>query len=173
MHRQIGKSMCSRWIAIKSRISGDPSYSYEILVRLNLAENPEGNFGKLMGNGEEGHNVVLTPANAVVEYGDAFADGVCFVPLASLQSVEAIVPTVAQAVGLAFYEGSEPREQLVDYLCKRNLLIVMDGFERLLHGSRPAQWPTRESADRLSAVASKLSAVASKLSAVASNQCDL
>jgi predicted ATPase len=54
--------------------------------------------------------------------------------------VEAIVPTVAQAIGFPFVpaEGSaqaEPQPQLVDYLRHKDLLLIMDNFEHLLEGA--------------------------------------
>jgi predicted ATPase/predicted Ser/Thr protein kinase len=63
---------------------------------------------------------------------DQFERGVCFVPLAPLGSGEAIAPTVAQALGFSFREEGEPRGQLIDYLRRKSLLLVMDGFEQLL-----------------------------------------
>jgi predicted ATPase/class 3 adenylate cyclase len=65
---------------------------------------------------------------------DRFEHGVFFVSLAPLQSVEAMVPTVAEALGFSFYEGGEPRQQLLDYLQQKAKLIVLDNFEHLLDG---------------------------------------
>ena len=45
-----------------------------------------------------------------------FADGVYWVSLAALRSIDAIVPTIAKALDLSFYGGREPRQQLLDYL---------------------------------------------------------
>jgi hypothetical protein len=70
-----------------------------------------------------------------------FEHGVYFCPLAPLRSAEGIVPAVAQALGFSFYEGSEPRQQLLDYLRQRSLLLVMDNFEHLL--ARPERHPER------------------------------
>jgi predicted ATPase/DNA-binding SARP family transcriptional activator len=63
-----------------------------------------------------------------------YSDGVFFVALASLQSVEAIVPTVAQAIGFTFYSGVESKEQLLNYLRSKNVLLVLDNFEHLVEG---------------------------------------
>jgi predicted ATPase/predicted Ser/Thr protein kinase len=63
-----------------------------------------------------------------------FEHGVYFASLAPLQSVEAIVPTVAEALGFSFYEGGEPRQQLLDYLRQKATLLLMDNFEHLLDG---------------------------------------
>ncbi|NIV20815.1 MAG: hypothetical protein GWN54_09520, partial [Gammaproteobacteria bacterium] len=60
---------------------------------------------------------------------NSFEHGVYFVRLAPLESVEAIVPTVAGALSFSFYEGGEPRQQLLDYLREKNKLLIMDNFE--------------------------------------------
>lgn len=65
---------------------------------------------------------------------DGFAHGVFFVPLAPLQSADAIVPTVAQTLGFPFYEGGEPRQQLLDYLREKRMLLLLDNYEHLLAG---------------------------------------
>jgi predicted ATPase/DNA-binding SARP family transcriptional activator len=67
-----------------------------------------------------------------------FEHGVFFVPLASLPAAEGVVPAVAEALGFSFRateEGSEratPRQQLLDYLQSKQLLLVMDNYEHLL-----------------------------------------
>jgi predicted ATPase len=65
---------------------------------------------------------------------DNFERGVFFVSLAPLRSADAIVPTVASAIGFSFYAGDEPRQQLLDYLRQKNMLLIMDNFEHLLDG---------------------------------------
>src|SRR4029453_7313995 len=42
-----------------------------------------------------------------------------------------LVPTIAQAVGLTFYGGSELQDQLLDYLRDKSLLLLLDNFEHL------------------------------------------
>jgi DNA-binding SARP family transcriptional activator/predicted ATPase len=64
-----------------------------------------------------------------------FEDGAFFVSLAPLRSVESIVPTVARAVGFSFYGAEvEARQQLLDYLRGKRMLLVLDNFEHLLGG---------------------------------------
>jgi predicted ATPase/DNA-binding SARP family transcriptional activator len=65
---------------------------------------------------------------------DHFEHGVYFVSLAPLQSVDAIVPTVADALGFSFYGRGEPRQQLLDYVRQKSILLIMDNFEHLLDG---------------------------------------
>jgi predicted ATPase len=66
---------------------------------------------------------------------DRFAHGACFIPLAPLQSVEAIVPTIAKALNFSFYEGGTPRQQLLDYLRQKSMLLLFDNYEHLLTGA--------------------------------------
>jgi predicted ATPase len=63
-----------------------------------------------------------------------FRDGVWFVPLAPLQSAEAMLPALANALDFCFYRQEErPRQQLIDYLREKQLLLVLDNFEHLIH----------------------------------------
>jgi predicted ATPase/predicted Ser/Thr protein kinase len=61
--------------------------------------------------------------------------GVYHVPLAPLQSAQAIVPAVADATGFSFYGEENPRQQLLGYLCEKDMLLVMDNFEHVLEGA--------------------------------------
>jgi DNA-binding SARP family transcriptional activator/predicted ATPase len=77
-----------------------------------------------------------------------FPDGVYFVPLAPLNDVDQIVPSIAKALNIPLessqstetiersaQSGRTQREQLVDYLREKQLLIVLDNFEHLLDGA--------------------------------------
>ena len=61
-----------------------------------------------------------------------FRDGVFFVPLAALRSVEGIVPAIATTLGFAFHQEGQPRQQLLDYLRGKEMLIFLDNFEQLV-----------------------------------------
>ena len=45
------------------------------------------------------------------------------------------MPTIAQAIGLSFSGGAEPKEQLLGYLRRKNVLFVLDNYEHLLQGA--------------------------------------
>jgi predicted ATPase len=66
---------------------------------------------------------------------DNYLHGVFFVPLASLELVDSIVPAVAQALGFRFYGDLEPRQQLLDYFRDKHMLLVLDNFEHLISPS--------------------------------------
>jgi predicted ATPase/DNA-binding SARP family transcriptional activator len=63
------------------------------------------------------------------------ADGVFFVPLAQLESAEGITPTVANALGFTFGSGHDPRQQLLDHLRQKQMMLILDNFEHLLEGA--------------------------------------
>jgi predicted ATPase/DNA-binding XRE family transcriptional regulator len=65
----------------------------------------------------------------------SFPGGVYYVPLASLNSPEFILPAIAEALGLSFSGASDPQEQLINQLSARAgqaLLLVLDNLEHLL-----------------------------------------
>jgi predicted ATPase len=61
-----------------------------------------------------------------------FPQGVYFIPLAPLTSAEMIVPAIAQGAGFSFYAQGDPKEQLLNYLRTKQLLLVLDNFEHLI-----------------------------------------
>lgn len=61
--------------------------------------------------------------------------GVQVVYLQALTSPEFIITTIAETLGLHFYPGSEPHQQLLDYLSQSSMLLVLDNFEHLLDGA--------------------------------------
>ena len=58
-----------------------------------------------------------------------------FVPLQPLTSPDFIVSAIADALGLQFYGGTPPKQQLLDYLRDKSWLLVLDNFEHLLDGA--------------------------------------
>ena len=67
----------------------------------------------------------------------AFADGVCFVPLAAVLQHAYTVPSIADALGVRF-TASETRsqlEQLTEFLAPHHLLLILDILEQLQAGS--------------------------------------
>lgn len=61
-----------------------------------------------------------------------FEDGIYFVPLASVAAPDLLVTAVAGNLGLIFHESETPRQQLLNYLHPKKLLLVLDNFEHLL-----------------------------------------
>ncbi len=63
-----------------------------------------------------------------------FADGVCWVSLASLTASEYLLDTIARALGCSLEAADDPRKQLLSWLADKRLLLVLDNFEHLMAG---------------------------------------
>lgn len=61
-----------------------------------------------------------------------FTDGVCFVALAPLTTAEAVMTTIAQALGVTLAPKQEPKVQVIHFLQNKRLLLLLDNFEHLL-----------------------------------------
>lgn len=61
-----------------------------------------------------------------------FRHGTYFVPLAAVSSTSSVVFAIAEAIGVSFYGNVSPKQQLLDYLRKKEMLLVLDNLEHLL-----------------------------------------
>src|SRR5690606_16963957 len=66
---------------------------------------------------------------------DQFADGVCFVPLQLLCAADQIATAIVDVLPLQLSGGLDPKQQLLNYLGDKQLLVIMDNFEHLLDGT--------------------------------------
>ncbi|MBD3369251.1 tetratricopeptide repeat protein [Candidatus Fermentibacteria bacterium] len=64
------------------------------------------------------------------EFGEDFADGVKWVNLSGISSMDRLVAAIAHASGLRFYEGQDHVGQLLAYLSGMDCIVVLDGVER-------------------------------------------
>jgi predicted ATPase/DNA-binding CsgD family transcriptional regulator len=104
------------------------------LERINqLLADPACRLLSLVGPGGCGKTRLAQKAGAM-QLKD-FTNGVYFVSLAPLEESESILPTIASAIGFKYYSGKdEPRQQLLNYLREKNMLLILDNFEHLLDG---------------------------------------
>jgi predicted ATPase len=109
----------------------------ELTELARLLANPDVRLLTILGAGGMGKTRLALEAGTA-QLGN-FQHGVYFVSLAPLDSPEAMVPAVAEALGFSFYEGGEPGQQLLDYLREKSKLLVMDNFEHLLSGPEPTR----------------------------------
>ncbi|HEX9596957.1 MAG TPA: tetratricopeptide repeat protein, partial [Anaerolineales bacterium] len=63
---------------------------------------------------------------------DAFPDGVYLVSLAPVGEVVYVVSAIAEVLRFQFFGDLEPKQQLLNYLGPKKLLLVVDNFEHLL-----------------------------------------
>src|SRR6266852_3633233 len=61
-----------------------------------------------------------------------FADGVCFVPLASISDPELVIPYSVQALGLKEAPDHLLLDLLKAYLQNRHLLLLLDNFQQVV-----------------------------------------
>ncbi|MCA9839178.1 MAG: AAA family ATPase, partial [Trueperaceae bacterium] len=66
---------------------------------------------------------------------EAFKDGVYFAPLDALNHASQIALSMLTQFGLTQQGNTEPLEQLVTFIAKKHILLVLDNFEHLIQGS--------------------------------------
>jgi len=99
-----------------------------------LIANPAHHLVTLVGPGGTGKTRLSIQAASEIE--NTFSDGVFFASLAPVQSSDAVLPTMAKVLNFSFYQEEEtPREQLLNYLREKKLLLILDNFEHLLGAS--------------------------------------
>lgn len=102
----------------------------EIGEVLRLLGSPECRLLTLVGPGGMGKTrLALQSATQMI---NSFSDGVYFVPLASIESSDLLAPAVAASVNLALHGPLDTKEQLLNYLRGKDMLIILDNFEQLL-----------------------------------------
>lgn len=66
---------------------------------------------------------------------DEFKDGVCFVALAAVNDPMLVVDALLRALGLASNPKADPLMMLKEFVCEKELLLVLDNFEQVVDAS--------------------------------------
>jgi len=91
---------------------------------------PEQRLVSLVGLGGVGKSRLgLQAARQSLEL---FQDGVYFVPLVAVNSVEGLLSGIASSLNFGLSGPLEPKQQLFNHLHNKKLLLVLDNFEQLL-----------------------------------------
>lgn len=61
-----------------------------------------------------------------------YEHGVFLVPLEPVSAPDHVVGTAADALGFQFYSAKDPKQQLLDYLREKQMLLLFDNFEHLM-----------------------------------------
>lgn len=68
--------------------------------------------------------------------GAIFAHGIFFIPLTPINSLGGLISAIAKAVDFNFFSDISPRQQLLDHLREKAMLLMLDNFEHLLFPSQ-------------------------------------
>ncbi|MBN2147495.1 MAG: diguanylate cyclase [Anaerolineales bacterium] len=75
---------------------------------------------------------VATEVASASGAGIGFPQGVHFVPLAAITAVDMLESAIADAIGFQFYGREGARQQLLNFLREKRMLLLMDNFEHLM-----------------------------------------
>lgn len=102
------------------------------LAQLNqLLQKSDSRLITILGPGGMGKtHLALEVANRQVRN---FQHGACFVSLTAIDTCSELLSALAGALNFTFYRGPSPEEQLQHFLHRKNMLLVLDNFEHLIH----------------------------------------
>jgi predicted ATPase/DNA-binding SARP family transcriptional activator len=112
-----------------------------------LLENPVCRLITIVGPGGIGKTRLALAAAA--DQAEAFMHGAAFVPLQATSSAAFLVPAILSALDIRLQGQRDPRDQLLNYLRGKELLLVLDNIEQLL---TPDQTENDGTAELLSAI---------------------
>ncbi|MCI0712538.1 MAG: protein kinase [Chloroflexi bacterium] len=79
---------------------------------------------------------------------EKFSNGVFFVELTALTDIANIASTIADAISYQLQvDGREPRQQILDYLASKHMLLLIDNWEHLVEGAAIASEILQAAAD--------------------------
>jgi predicted ATPase/DNA-binding CsgD family transcriptional regulator len=102
----------------------------ELQAARGLLLRPEVRLVTLTGTGGIGKtHLALALGNELLE---TFAQGSCFISLATTYDSELVIPTITHALGLSEREDRSPMGLLKTFLRDKQLLLLLDNFEQVL-----------------------------------------
>lgn len=108
-------------------------------IRHRLTEQIDCRLLTLVGVGGIGKTrLAIQAAQVLIDELDGlncFRNGIYFVPLQSIERSADIASAIADVVGIRLQSETPLRKQLLDYLCTKEMLLLLDNFEHLLDGT--------------------------------------
>lgn len=102
----------------------------EFHTALERLQDPYCQLVTLIGPGGSGKTRLALQAAETLA--DQFPDGVCFVPLVSVETQEGLAAAIAEAAGFTFFGPQPPEAQVMRFLREKTLLLVLDNFEQIV-----------------------------------------
>jgi len=102
----------------------------EVAAVCTLLRRPEVRLVTLTGTGGVGKTRLAF--QVATDLMDDFANGVCFIPLASIGDPELVVPTIARTLELKEIGQQSLPDLLKAYLQDKHLLLLLDNFEQVV-----------------------------------------
>jgi predicted ATPase/DNA-binding winged helix-turn-helix (wHTH) protein len=105
----------------------------EIAEIIYLLHRPDKCLITLTGAGGSGKTKLAQAIASKIQ--SEFADGVFFIELAAVNQAELVAGAISQVLKVKESSGQSLFETLKDFLCNREILLVLDNFEQLLSAS--------------------------------------
>ncbi len=99
----------------------------------HLLDDPACRLLTLVGPGGSGKTRLAVQVAAQKQ--EEFPDSIYFVPLAPISSTVHLIPAITSTLGLQFDAHEAPKQQLLNNLREKRLLLILDNFEHLLDGT--------------------------------------
>ena len=137
LDRRFAQLSLGAWLDSRSevRTSNLPAPTTSILGReTEIRESKQllrsGRLLTLFGPG--GFGKTRLAVQVAAEMADQSSDGVFYVPLAPVESVNSVVTAIAETLRFSFHTGKDPQDQLAEFLRERQVLLVLDNFEHVV-----------------------------------------